>query len=195
MSRLKSIRSTLGGAIAGVIGHHFGSKLLSSREDLAEDFMQTERDRVLITMQDRMINVEKQLVGLKKKISLQNTLLENQAETAIEEFKDDVVEVENIVRAGTTNIEVGRKSIDMSFSNNLDDEKLKKGIEYLNDGRENLVNASNKLSELLDPINGKNKFIGESEINSLYKYLDSLNLLEESAFFHIIIILTIISIV
>jgi exonuclease VII small subunit len=195
MSRLRSLRSAVGGAVAGVIGHHYGGKLLSYKEDKNEELMQTERDQALMSMREKMENVERQLVEVNERISRQNTLLDNKVESEIAEFKDDVVEVSNIVGTGTTNIEEGRKSLDMSFSNNLDDANFKKGIEYLNEGKENLVNASNKLSELLEKLNGKNQFIGESEITSLYKYLDSLNILEESAIFHIVIILTIICIV
>lgn len=59
----------------------------------------------------------------------------------------------------------------------------------------NLNSESYKLQSILDKINGKNKFTGESELKSLDEYLDTLSLLQELAFLHIIYIITIFFIV
>ena len=63
-------------------------------------------------------------------------------------------------------------------------EKFSKGITKLDE-------ASQKLSELIN--NGKDKIF--SDLNSIYDYLNSLTLLEESALFHTLVVLVILIII
>jgi len=51
---------------------------------------------------------------------------------------------------GRKSLDAGRESINNSLSDTIDDSKLNKGIEYLNNAKVNLSSASNKLSELID---------------------------------------------
>jgi lipopolysaccharide biosynthesis glycosyltransferase len=67
---------------------------------------------------------------------------------------------------GRKSLDAGRESINNSLSDTIDDSKFNKGIEYLNNAKVNLSSASNKLSELIDKINGKNKFLEESDLTS-----------------------------
>jgi len=193
--KIRTIGTAIGGAVAGIVGHHYGGKILSYREDKNEEQMQTKRDEVLFQMKDKLDKVENQLQDVKEQLSKQNNILETKDDTVMEQFKDELEDVVEGMDVGRRSIEEGRESIENSFSDSIDDDKLNKGIEYLNTAKVNLSSASNKLSELIDKINGKNKFWGESDLTSFYKYLDSFSLLEESAFFHIVVILTIMCIV
>ena len=62
-------------------------------------------------------------------------------------------------------------------------------MENAKEGISKLVKLTNDLKELIEPFIGgpKNNFISNFNIQNLYDFLDSLTLLEESAFIHILI--------
>jgi hypothetical protein len=193
--KLRTKGTAISGAVAGIVGHHYGGKILSYREEQKEEQMQTQRDDFWLQMKNKLDKVVNQLEDVKEQLSQQKSLIEKKGETVLEQFKDELEDVLEGMDVGRRSIDAGSKTIDKSVSDSIDDGKLNEGIEYLNKGKVNFSNASNKLSELIDKINGKNNFIEESDLTSFYKYLDSLSLLEESALFHIAVIVTIMCIV
>jgi len=53
------------------------------------------------------------------------------------------------------------------------------------------IEASEGVKKLVDSINGNNKLVSDFNLESFYEYLNSLNLLELSALYHIIVLVVI----
>lgn len=191
-AKLKTLGTALGGAVIGITGHHYGGKLLSYNEDKEEEVIQSERDKVLFSMQEKIDKAVDGITEVNNKLSRQQSEIDVKKDSVLNEFKDDVEEIVEVIDSGRKSLELGDKTLTDSYStDSINDKSVYKGIDELIGAKETLNTASNKLQALLDRINGKNHFVGESELKSLSEYLDSLSLLQELAFLHIAYIFTI----
>ena len=188
--------TALGGAVGGVAAHHYGGKLLSYRDDLMEETVQEARDEALFSMQNKVDNLVESLKNINDKIDKQQSEIDTKSDTVIDQFKEDLEEVVQVVNTGRKSIEIGDNTLkDSCAKENFNDTGINKGMDALGEARQTLDTASFKLQALLDRINGKSNFWGESELKSLYEFLDSLTLLQELAFIHIVYILCILIVI
>ena len=169
MNRTALINSLRGvaGVILGVSAHHFGGKLLDRKEILAGDAKGTQCLDNIKSNVDYLVSwAEKKHIPAELNDTIQNKV-------------DDIVNTSNTLKDA------------MDSSPNM--ENAKEGISKL----VKLTNEGCKcLNELLEPLlksyfrnigAPKNNFISNLNIQNLYDFLDSLTLLEESAFIHILI--------
>ena len=161
-SKLRTLTTALGGAIGGVGLHHFGSKILSYRDDLNEEIalqlIGSERDKVLFNMQNKVDNIVSDLKDVKDKISLQQSEIDQKALSSLDKFKEELEEVAEVVNSGRQSIERGYNTLDASCTETIDTENVNNSINLLGEAKQNLSTASAKIQEILDKINGKSNF-------------------------------------
>ena len=173
-SIIRDILKTGLGGVIGVIGHHYGSQMLDKGNTEAEAIAQAERDRKSDQMLEHLKNIKFQLENCFQKVDKTN------------ENTQITTELGNQVKAKTNEIVEAVAN-------------LKKGVEANNskvmqDEVEIARRASIDLKDLIDNwYNGTNNFISDFNLQVLYDFLDSLTLLEESAFLHILIFILILS--
>jgi chromosome segregation ATPase len=119
--KFRSVGSAIGGAISAIAGHHYGSKILSYKEDKQEEQMQTQRDEVLFQMKEKLEKVENQLCDVKEQLSKHNNILETKDDTVMEQFKDELEGIVENMNSGRKSLDEGRENINSSFSNTIDD--------------------------------------------------------------------------
>jgi len=157
-SKLRTLTTALGGAIGGVGLHHFGIKILSYRDDLNEEIAQSERDKVLFNMQNKVDNIVSDLKDVKDKISLQQSEIDQKALSSLDQFKEELEEVAKVVNSGRQSIERGCNTLDASCTETIDTVNVNNSINLLGEAKQNLSTASAKIQEILDKINGKSNF-------------------------------------
>lgn len=157
-SKLRTLTTALGGAIGGVGLHHFGNKILSYRDDLNEEIAQSERDKVLFNMQNKVDNIVSDLKDVKDQISLQQSEIDQKALSSLDQFKEELEEVAKVVNSGRQSIERGCNTLDASCTETIDTVNVNNSINLLGEAKQNLSTASAKIQEILDKINGKSNF-------------------------------------
>ena len=157
----------------GVAAHHscmYGGKLLNKPEDNAEALAQKYRDERL----ERINENVQILVDNGKKIPEGATISEENRASLDENIQGIIDAKSDILFNPDSNKEIQGSIIDECI---------------------------NKIKEIIDIIDkgNRNKFISDFSLDDFYKFLDSLTLLEESAFLHILtfvfILLTVFSII
>ena len=157
----------------GVAAHHscmYGGKLLNKPEDNAEALAQKYRDERLERI-DENVQI---LVDNGKKIPEGATISEENRASLDENIQGIIDAKSDILFNPDSNKEIQGSIIDECI---------------------------NKIKEIIDIIDkgNRNKFISDFSLDDFYKFLDSLTLLEESAFLHILtfvfILLTVFSII
>ena len=158
----------------GVAAHHscmYGGKLLNKPEDNAEALAQKYRDERLERIDE---NVQILVDNGKKKIPEGATISEENRASLDENIQGIIDAKSDILFNPDSNKEIQGSIIDECI---------------------------NKIKEIIDIIDkgNRNKFISDFSLDDFYKFLDSLTLLEESAFLHILtfvfILLTVFSII
>ena len=158
------------GITLGVAAHHYGGKLLNKPEDNAEALAQKYRDERLERI-DENVQI---LVDNGKKIPEGATISEENRASLDENIQGIIDAKSDILFNPDSNKEIQGSIIDECI---------------------------NKIKEIIDIIDkgNRNKFISDFSLDDFYKFLDSLTLLEESAFLHILtfvfILLTVFSII
>ena len=170
----------IGAARAGIGGHHYGDKILSYRENQAEEAIQAIRDKTLMDMKDKVDTIVTNVTTLNSKLDKQAEILK-QEENLSTEVKTEIEDVLDTVDIGRKSLELAETTLNDSLNNGLNETGVNKGLAVLFNGKQNLNTASSKLQALLDRLNNRNNFWGESELKAFYDYLDSLSLIQELA--------------
>lgn len=181
MTKLKNKLTIIASGLVTIAGHHYGSKLLDYKAEMAASKDQRLRD---IAAEQDMSNVHS---GLE--------VLSNQTKT----LADKIQELVTIRDVNINKLEEVNTLLDKS--NKFCDatkEILEKGSEQVTPEyyskayyaalkcQESQAQALKKVKSLVDLMN-KNS-ISPPGLDSFYNYLDSLNLLELSAFFNLLIL-------
>ena len=162
----------LGHIILGVGIHHYGSKLLDKNVSKMEEQAQIQRDEQITRIENKLDHMGNKME------TLSNKLDSNQIISP---------EHENLFKNKFTAIKESKESIENSInSTNISEESKSKINEHLN----NIVNNCEEVTKVIEKwITGDKggKSLVSDFVNNIHNYLDSLTLLEESAFLHILL--------
>jgi len=179
-SKLKSQFMVAGSIIIGFLGHSYWSNFLSYREYKSKEKVQQLLDERLDSMINQLEQINAKIIEHSKQLntfSLSNNINESV-----------LTSVKYKLETGNKDIDEGNRLLENINDKVLNkDEILSLAKENFSKGLTNLDEASKKLSELLNI--DKDKLF--SNLSSLYEYLDSLSLLEESSLFNILVLLVI----
>ena len=185
MKIIRTHSSTLLSFITGVVSHHYIGKLLDYKNDMESSKEQSIRDEAVNQNFQTVIN---HLKNIEKN---QNNNTESLNELVEKNTSIPTIEIETVSKK----IEKGS-------------EWCEKVLKYFNDNQDSTVNievykeafkkaqncanitqeAQKSVNDLISKYGGSNNFISNFNINDFYNYLNSLNLLELSALFHILIL-------
>nr|YP_010044427.1 LAGLIDADG endonuclease [Trametes coccinea]QPF23668.1 LAGLIDADG endonuclease [Trametes coccinea] len=166
---LKDLLKIGAGVILGVATHHYGGQMLNKSNADAEAKAQEIKDGKT----DEMINMLKDVKSM---------------------LDDCMTKVDKSNENAKISTEMGNK-----FKSKLDEmvesaESLKElhvdanTAKILDQKMEIVKRASIEIKEMIDHLsNGKNNFLSDFNLQVLYDFLDSLTLLEESAFIHLLV--------
>lgn len=188
MRTIKNSLNTCGTFLAGVVGHHYLSKLLDYKSDMAAANDKSLRDEASAQ------NMESLQTNLKEVESTMKNLSES-----VDKLLDKQVP-EAKLNAVFQKLEIGKQQCNTVV------EILQKGPENVNlefyriayraadaCARAN-ADASATLKDLVDSLNNKSALVSNLNLDGFYTYLDSLSLLELSALYHLIVLILVISI-
>ena len=189
---------------SGIVAHHYSSKLLDYKENKEEDRLQDIRDQKLDEiieginqLKDKCDNplVKKQIDKLE---NFKGNIDNEKLDFLHKQFKD-AVEKSNSVKES---LEKYDQSVNKLVTD-TDTNNTEKFTEFSKDADE-MLSITNKIQKLLDEIkkvgpsdstgSGYNNLLPNSS-QDFYRYLDSMSLLEEASFLHVLIFITIILIV
>jgi hypothetical protein len=150
---------------SGVVGYHFGSKILDNKEIKNEANAQAERD---ITMNKMENNIQELVDRARKSEDNTNVPSPDQENfiNSVDQIKDAKDKIQNNVGSS--------KEMDLEFS------RIDEGLKNISDYIDNFFKGNKK------------DFLSDFSIEKLYNFLDSLTLLEESAFLHLLVFIVII---
>ena len=175
-SKLLELLKAGAGVIIGVGAHHYGGKVLDSQNIKAENAAQAVRDGKLDNYGEAMISLNNKI---DKCINAASKTDEN-----LPISKEDYDTVRNSVEE----IQETAESIkNLQFDANNTD-ILDQKIEVVKKASNNIIEVIERWSK-----GNGNNFLPDFNIQNLYDFLDSLTLLEESAFLHITIFILILS--
>lgn len=200
MNNISKYLKQLGLFTSGMVAHHYSSKLLDYKENKEEYRLQEVRDLKLDEilqgikqLNDKCDNplVRKQIDKLE---SLKGNIDKEKLDFLHKQFKDAVETGKSVKES----LEKFDKSV-----NKMDTDCTEILTEFTKDG-DKMVSITNKIQKFLDEINkagasgstgsGYNNLLSNSS-EDFYRYLDSMSLLEEASFLHVLIFITIILIV
>lgn len=180
MIKLRNQLAAATGLLIGIVGHHYGSKLLEFRETMAAAKEQELKDQAAAQNIGEIKNNLSQLTDQSKTISNQ------------------LSELANAKKISDVKLELASQNLDTSKAHcDTVKEILEKGSEQVTPDyyskaykaavkcQEAQNEAIKALKSLIDDISKNNLIPG---LENLYNYLNSLNLLELSALFNILIL-------
>lgn len=188
MNKIKNNLTILGTFLSGVVGHHYIGKILDYKSELAAS---KELEMRAISESENMEIMQNKLNSIIKN----NTNLSQNIETLIDKHVPESLAfgesyVNELLDFGGKQCKNVREILDKGPDNlNLDfyQAAYKAAVACEKANRE----ASEGVKKLVDSINGSNKLVSDFNLESFYEYLNSLNLLELSALYHIIVLVVI----
>lgn len=176
MDKLTKYLKSLGAFTFVVVTHHYGSKLLDRNAELEADRLQAENESTLNNIQNELEELKiicKDLSERGKKMDQNITI------------SDENINSINGNLSGAT--KTGSGILEQLKNNNLNEQTQNE----IGSNITSMINRMEEIRNLLDELKkGTNKFI--SGLDKFYEYLDSLTLLQESAFIHILIFVVLI---
>ena len=187
MKKLNKNLTMLGTFLSGVIGHHYIGKVLDYRSELAAS---KEIELRAISESENMEIMKNKLNSIIKT----NENLSKNMETLIDKHvpESQLSNVNDLVDFGGKQCKIVREILDKGPDNiNLDfyQAAYRAAVACEKANRD----ASEAVKKILDSINVSNKLVSDFNLEYFYEYLNSLNLLELSALYHIIVLVTIAS--
>lgn len=187
MNKIKSNLNLLGTFLSGVVGQHYVGKLLEYKNEKAAS---KEMELKAILESENMENMQNKLNSIIKN----NENLSKNVETLIDKQvpESKLSYVNELLDLGGKQCKNVREILDKGpDSNNLDfiQAAYRASVACEKAKRE----ASEAVKKLVDSINGSNKLVSDFYLlrESFYEYLNSLTLLELSALYHLIVLVTI----
>lgn len=190
MNKIKNNLTVLGTFLSGVVGHHYIGKILDYKSEMAAS---KENELRAISSQENMEIMQNKLNTIIKN----NENLSKNVETLMDKHVPESVlsHVNELLEFGGKHCKNVREILDKGPDNvNLDyyQAAYRAAVACEKANRE----ASEVVKKLVYSINGNNKLVPlakptEFNLDNFYKYLNSLNLIEISALYHIIVLLVI----
>ena len=174
-NRLKQQLQKVGLFLGGITAHHYGGRLLDYRQERLEEVAQNLRD-------EQVDRIEKKIDILKDLWSNVDTKFK-----ILDRFKIVSAEEENLLLKKISNITDSSDKLESVINNsNLNEEIKIYAKEHLGEMIKNLEDISTLIDKWSGSGSGNpdNSFV--FNLDMFYDYLNSLTLLEESAFLHII---------
>nr|YP_009493204.1 LAGLIDADG endonuclease [Ganoderma calidophilum]AWJ63999.1 LAGLIDADG endonuclease [Ganoderma calidophilum] len=163
----KRILDMLKGGVAVVVGvsaHHYGGQILDRSNIKAEAELQGKRDENMEGAVKLLREIREEMKKCFKNEGQSNTSLSPEDETIVRKSLDDTITSANTLK-------------DLDENSRI----------LVETALESVKKSTDTVIEILDRVNnGKNNFISDLNLQVLYDFLDSLTLLEESAFVHIL---------
>ena len=182
MRHIKNKLTAVGTFLAGVVGHHYVSKILDYKKEMAES---KEAELKAIAEQQNMEFIHNRLDNIQQ---TNQSMVENITKLADKHVPECQLSVIN------TKLEFGANH-------------CKTVKEILDKGPENMTldfyrawyracdacekanrDAHEAVKALVDSLNGKSNLVSNFNLDSFYEYLNSLGLLELSALYHLIVL-------
>jgi hypothetical protein len=187
MNKLKNNITLLGTFLSGVVGHHYIGKILDYKSEMAAS-RKREMELRAISESENMEIMQNKLNSIIKN----NENLSKNVETLIDRHvpESQLTYVNELLDFGGKQCKNVREILDKGPDNiNLDfyQAAYKAAVACEKANRE----ASDSVKKIVDSINGSNKLVSDFNLESFYEYLNSLNLLELSALYHIIVLVVI----
>nr|WVH38158.1 LAGLIDADG endonuclease [Lenzites betulinus] len=178
--QLMNYLRTATGVIGGVALHHYGSEYLSRNQVKAEMEQQNIRDPQINEMSQSIVEMRGNIKSMESSMS--------QLSNHIESVSDDKISVDsNILEGIKSNVDIISKS-----GASLVEQSKDMSNKEIGETVSNMVNASQNIKDLLANIyKGGNKFLSDFNFEVYYDYLNSLTQIQEGAFIHVLLFLTI----
>lgn len=185
MNKLKNNLTVLSTFLSGVVGHHYIGKILDYKSEMAAS---KEMELRAISEKENMEIIQNKLNGIIKN----NQNLSKNVETLIDKHipESQLSHVNDLLDLGSKQCKNVREILDKGPDNiNLDfyQAAYRAAVACEKANRE----ASDSVKKLIESLNGSNKLISDFNLESFYKYLNSLNLIELSALYHILVLVAI----
>ena len=188
MNKIKNNLTILGTFLSGVVGHHYIGKLLDYKSEMAAS---KEMELRAISEQENMEIIQNKL----NNIINNNVNMSKNVETLIDKHVPESLafgesSVNELLDFGGKHCKIVREILDKGPDNlNLDFYPLKAAaykaaVACEKANRE----ASDGAKKLVESLNGSNKLVSDFNLKYFYEYLNSLNLLELSALYHILVL-------
>jgi hypothetical protein len=192
MNKLKNNLTILSTFLSGVVGHHYIGKILDYSPKASEMAASKETELRAISESENMEIMQNKLNSIIKN----NESLSKNVETLIDKHvpESQLSNVNELLDFGGKQCQTVREILDCCAGPdniNLDfyQAAYRAAVACENANRE----ASESVKKLVDSINGSNKLVLRTDFNLkyFYEYLNSLNLLELSALYHILVLVVI----
>ena len=182
MLKIKNKITGVGTFMAGVVGHHYMSKLLDYKNEMAAS-----RDAELKSAADQQ-NMELLHNKLNNIQQTNQSLVENVTKLADKHVPEaQLSDINSKLEFGanhckTVNEIFGKGPDSMNLDSYNAAYRAAEACERANREAQNVVKA------LIDSLNGKSNLVSNFNLDSFYEYLNSLGLLELSALYHLIVL-------
>jgi hypothetical protein len=187
MNKLKNNLTLLGTFLSGVVGHHYIGKILDYKSEMAAS---KEMELRAISESENMEIIQNKLNNIIKN----NENLSKNVETLIDKHvpESQLSHINELLDFGGKQCKNVREILDKGPDNiNLDfyQAAYRAAVACEKANRE----ASEGVKKLIKSINGSNSkgLVSDFNLEHFYDYLNSLNLLELSALYHIIVLIVI----
>jgi len=199
MNKLKKILTVLGTFLSGVVGYHYIGKNLDYKSEIAAsakaemELRAISESENMEIMQKKFNSIIKNNENVSKNVE---TLIDKHVPESLALPKATQSDVYELLDFGGKQCKIVREILDSQKRGpdnlNLDFYSLKATAYKAAIACEKAkIEASEGVKKLVDSINGNNKLVSDFNLESFYEYLNSLNLLELSALYHIIVLVVI----
>jgi hypothetical protein len=180
----------LGTFLSGVVGHHYIGKILDYKNEMAAS---KDMEMRAISEAENMEIVLNKLDSIIK----QNEYLSKNVETLLDKhvpesqlsifFCQKKIEINELLEIGGNQCKIVKEILDKDPDNiNLDIYQAAYRAAVRCDRANS--DANEAVKKLIETINGNNNLVSDFNLEDFYKYLNSLNLIELSALYHIIVL-------
>jgi hypothetical protein len=182
MRNLKNTITAGGMFLAGVVGHHYVSKLLDYKNELAGAKETELKD---IAEQKNIESLHKKLDGLQQST---DNLLEPLTKLADKHVPEaQLAAIKEKIDFGASHCKTVKEILDKG-PENLDLEYYRAAYRADDVCERATRDVYIDVKALVDSLNGKNNLVSNLNLDSFYEYLNSLGLLELSALYHLIVL-------
>jgi hypothetical protein len=178
----------LGTFLSGVVGHHYIGKILDYKNEMAAS---KEMELRAISEAENMEIVLNKLDSIIK----HNENLSKNVETLLDKHvpESQLSEINELLEIGGNQCKIVKEILDKDPDNiNLDiyqaAYRAAVRCDRANSDAIPCLWLGEAVKKLIETINGNNKLVSDFNLEDFYKYLNSLNLIELSALYHIIVL-------
>ena len=182
MKLIKNNLTTLGTFLAGVVGHHYVSKILDYKSEMAAS---KEAELKAIAEQQNMAVLHNKLDNIQQ---TNQSIVENVTKLVDKHVPEAHLSVINSkLEFGAKNCKTVKEILDKG-PENMNLEFYKAAYKAADACERANRDAHEAVKSLVDSLNGKSNLVSNFNLDSFYEYLNSLGLLELSALYHLIVL-------